>query len=206
MADTARKRMAMAREPTGTTDLDGALGAIVERAAELSGADVVVIRLADDGGSLVAHAVHAASESMRAELESSRIDAGAFRAGEEADLDGLPRPLRIAAERVSAVGVLQVPVRDNGDLVGSVELLRSRSGFDEQQRSLAEAAADEVALARRAFALAEAARSAPDPLELAGDALAAAADETQAAGQVAALAAEATGAAACLVWRYGSGE
>jgi hypothetical protein len=39
-----------AREPTGVTDLDGALAAIVERAAELAGADIVVARLVDETG------------------------------------------------------------------------------------------------------------------------------------------------------------
>ncbi len=196
----------MARERTGTSGLDTALGAIVERAAELAEADVVVVRLADETGHLVAHAVHAASESMRAELESSRIDAGALADEEEPDPERLPRPLRLAAERLSAVGVLQLPVRDDGRVVGSIELLRRRSGFDERQRASARAAAGEVALACHAYGLAAAARGAPDPLELAGDALAAAADEAQAADQVAALAAEATGAAACLLWRYGTGE
>jgi hypothetical protein len=47
--------------------------------------------------------------------------------------------------------------------------------------------------------------SPPDPLELAGDALAAGSDEGRAADQVAALAGEATGAQACLLWRYEAG-
>jgi serine phosphatase RsbU (regulator of sigma subunit) len=93
-------------------------------------------------------------------------------------------------------------VRENGNVVGSVELMRRRSAFDERQVGLARAIADEVALARRAYSLEGAARLAPDPLELAGDALAAAADETQAAEQVAVLAVEATGAPAALIWRY----
>src|ERR671937_365897 len=194
--------MAIAREPTGTAELDETLAGIVQRAAELAEADVVVARLADESGALVAHAVHTGSEAVRAELESSRIPPEAAPAEEQQDLELLPAQLRLAAERISAVGVLQLPVRDNGDLVGSLELLRTRSGFGERQCELARAAADEVALARRAFWSGEARRTAPDALELVGDALAAAADETQAAEQVASLAAEATGAAACLLWRY----
>ena len=192
--------MAVARESTGVASLDEALRAIVERAAELAGADVVVARLLDESGSFVAQAVHAPSESVRAELEGTKLDAGAA-VDETSDPEHLPQAMQLAAERVSAVGVLQLPVRDNGDVVGSLELLRSRSDFDERQQKLARAAADEVALARRAFRDKDAA-SAPDPLELAGDALAAASDEMRAADQVAALAAEATGALACLVWRY----
>ena len=176
--------MAPARQPTGTAQLDDALAAIVDRAAQIAGADVVVVRLADEQGGLVAHAVHAVSESARAELESSRIELDAL-ADEAPAVTELPPPLRLAAERLSAVGVLQLPVRENGDIVGSIELMRRRSAFDERQVGLARAIADEVALARRAYALEGAARLAPDPLELAGDALAAAADETQAAEQVA---------------------
>jgi serine phosphatase RsbU (regulator of sigma subunit) len=195
--------MVVAGEPTGITDLDAALTAIVERTAELVEADIVVARLADDSGGLVAHAVHARSESVRAELEGSRIEAGLAAATEQTTLEQFPRVLQLAAERVAAVGVLQLPVRDDGALVGSLELMRGRTEFDPHQLTLARAAADEVALARRAFARAEAGREAPDPLELAGDALAAGAAEVHAADQVAALAAEATSAAACLVWRYG---
>ncbi len=198
--------MAVARQQTGTVELDEALSAIAGRAADLAQADVVVVRLADEQGVLVAHAVHSVSESVRAELESSRIELDALSTEEAPELETLAGPLRLAAERLSAVGVLQLPVRENGDVVGAVELMRRRSGFDERQRELARAIADEVALVRRAFSLSRAAGLAPDPLELAGDALAAAADETQAAEQVAVLAAEATGARSALLWRYDGDE
>ena len=79
----------VAREPTGVTDLDAALAAIVERAARLAGADIVVARLADETGGLVAHAVHAGSESVRAELEGSRIDSVLAPLEERAGLDEL---------------------------------------------------------------------------------------------------------------------
>src|SRR5207247_6766868 len=123
---------------------------------------------------------------------------------EQAGLEELPRPLQLAAERVAAVGLLRLPVRDNGSIVGSVELMRSRTEFDDLQLTLARAAADEVALAWRAFA-GDPGHAARDPLELAGDALAAGSAETHAADQVAHLAAEATDARACLVWRYEEG-
>ncbi|TML55956.1 MAG: GAF domain-containing protein [Actinobacteria bacterium] len=198
--------MAVARQQTGTAELDEALSSIAGRAADLAKADVVVVRLADEHGMLVAHAVHSVSESVRAELESSRIELDALSAGEDPETGALAPPLRLAAERLSAVGVLQLPVRENGAVVGAVELMRRQTGFDERQRELARAIADEVALVRRAFSLSDAAGLAPDPLELAGDALAAAADETQAAEQVAALAAEATGAHAAFLWRYDGDE
>jgi serine phosphatase RsbU (regulator of sigma subunit) len=190
-----------ATETTGVSDLDAMLTAIVERAARLAEADVVIARIADESGALVAHAVHARSESVRAELEGSRIDVDSVPIAEQTGLEDLPRALQLAAERVAAVGLLRLPVQDNGSIVGSVELMRSRSEFDGLQLTLARAAADEVALAWRAFAGGPG-RAARDPLELAGDALAAGSAETHAADQIAQLAAEATDAQASLVWRY----
>jgi serine phosphatase RsbU (regulator of sigma subunit) len=195
--------MAVTREPAGVAALDEALTAIVARAAEVARADVVVARLADDSGGVTARAVHAASAALRAELEGSRLGVGAVPADERNELLQLPRPLRHLAERLGAAGVLQLPVRDGPAVVGSLELLRRGGEFDERERRLAAAAADEIALARRAFGDGDAsAVAAPDLLGLAGDALAAGSDETRAADQVATLAAEATGAKACLIWRY----
>jgi serine phosphatase RsbU (regulator of sigma subunit) len=195
--------MAVAREQTGVGGLDSALSAIVERTAGVAGADVVVARLLDDSGGLTARAVHAASAALRAELEGSRLGPGTIPAEERAELLQLTTPLRRVAERLGARGVLQLPVLDAGAVVGSLELLRRRGDFDERGRRLAAAAADEVALARRAFGDGDrSAVAAPDLLGLAGDALAAGSDETRAADQVATLAAEATRARACLVWRY----
>jgi serine phosphatase RsbU (regulator of sigma subunit) len=195
--------MAVARETTGVGGLDSALSSIVERTAEAAGADVVVVRLLDDSGGLTARAVHAASAALRAELEGSRLDRDAVAAEERGELPQLPPPLRRIAERLGASGVLQVPVLDTtGELVGSLELLRRRKDFGERERRLAGGAAENVALARRAFGNGDSALSAADLLGLAGDALAAGSDETRAPDQVATLAAEAAGATACLVWRY----
>jgi GAF domain-containing protein len=196
--------MTVAGQTTAGAALDAALAQIAERIAELTGADLVVARLADEHGrGFVARAVHAQSASLRAELEGTRIDADAVPAEERSELLALPRPLRLAAERLAAAAVLQLPVREEGAVVGSLELMRRRGEFDERQRVLARLGAQQVALARRAYADGEGVQaSVPDLLELAGDALAAGSDETRAADQVAALAAEATGALACLVWRY----
>ena len=196
--------MVAAREPTGVNSLDATLTAIVERAARLAEADVVIARIADESGGLVAHAVHARSESVRAELEGSRIDAATAPVAEQAGLEELPQSLQVAAERLAVVDGLRLPVRDNGSLIGSVELLRTRTQFDELALALARAAADEVALAWRAYG--EPGRATRDVLELAGDALAAGSAETHAADQVAHLSAEATDANACLVWRYEEGD
>jgi serine phosphatase RsbU (regulator of sigma subunit) len=179
------------------------LEAVVARTAEVTGADVVVVRLADESRSATARAVHAASPALRAELEGSRVAVAKIPAEEHDDAASLPSPLRRVAEHLGANGILQLPVRDGHAVVGSLELLRRRRAFDDRERRLAFAAADEISLARRAFTDGGAASAAaPDLLGLAGDALAAGSDEARAADQVAALAAEATGARACVVWRY----
>ena len=195
--------MAVTGETRELADLDGALGSIAARTAEVTGADVVVVRLVDESGAAGARAVHAESAALRAELEGSRLPARAVPAEPLEGRDRLSPPLLRAAEQLGASGVLQLPVREGHAVVGSLELLRRRGEFTGRERTLALAAADEIALARRAFGDGGgAAAAAPDLLGLAGDALAAGSDETRAADQVATLAAEATGASACVVWRY----
>jgi serine phosphatase RsbU (regulator of sigma subunit) len=195
--------MAVARENAEIGGLDEALASIVGRIGEVVRASVVVARLADDSGGATARAVYAASAALRAELEGSRLGPGAVPAEERLEAGQLPQPLRRLAEQLGAAAVLQLPVRDGPAVVGSLELLRRRGEFDEGERRLARAAADEIALARRVFGDGDGSSvAAPDLLALAGDALAAGSDESRAADQVAALAAEATGARACLVWRY----
>jgi serine phosphatase RsbU (regulator of sigma subunit) len=178
------------------------LEAVVARTAEVTGADVVVARLVDESGCATARAVHAESPALRAELEGSRVAAPKIAAEEHDDPDSLPPPLRRVTEQLAAQGILQLPVRDGHAVVGSLELVRRRHVFDDRERRLALAAADEIALARRAFGDGAAVAAAPDLLALAGDALAAGSDDARAADQVATLAAEATGARACVVWRY----
>ena len=195
--------MAVTGETRDLAGLDGTLAAIAARTAEVTGADVVVIRLVDESGDAIARAVHAESAALRAELEGSRLQASSVPAEPVEERDALPAPLLRTAEQLGASGVLQLPVREGNAVVGLLELLRRRGEFDERDRTLAFAVADEVALARRAFGNGGgAAAAAPDLLGLAGDALAAGSDEARAAEQVATLAAEATGARACVVWRY----
>ena len=195
--------MAVVRDTRGVTGLDGVLEAVVARAADVTGADVVVVRLVDESGCATARAVHAESPALRAELEGSRVAAPQIPAEEHDAPESLPPPLRRVTLELAAQGILQLPVRDGNAVVGSLELVRGRQVFDERERRLALAAADEIALARRAFGDGGAAAAvAPDLLALAGDALAAGSDEARAADQVAMLAAEAAGARACAVWRY----
>ena len=195
--------MAVVRDTSGAAGLDEALAEIVERTAEVASADVVVARLGDEAGGLTARAVHASSAALQAELEGSRISAGSVPADERDELLQLPRTLRRVAEQLGAGAVLQLPVRAAGVVIGSLELMRRQGPFDEHERALARTAADQVALARRAYGGGDGTTPAgPDLLELAGDALAAGSDETRAADQVAGLACEATGSRACLLWRY----
>ncbi|HEX3686687.1 MAG TPA: SpoIIE family protein phosphatase [Gaiellaceae bacterium] len=195
--------MAVTGETRELAGLDGALGAIASRTAEVTGANVVVVRLVDESGAAGARAVHAESAALRAELEGSRLPARSVPAEPLEEAGELPLPLRRVAEQLGASGVLQLPVREGNAVVGSLELLRRQGEFDWRERALALAAAEEIALARRAFGDGGgAAAPAPDLLGLAGDALAAGSDEAPAADQVATLAAEATGARACVVWRY----
>ena len=195
--------MAVTGETRDLAGLDGALGSIAARTAEVTGADVVVVRLVDESGNAGARAVHAESAALRAELEGSRLPARAVPAEPLEERDRLPLALLRAAEQLGASGVLQLPVREDNAVVGTLELLRRRGEFDGRERTLALAAADEIALARRALGDGGAAATAgPDLLGLAGDALAAGSDEARTADQVATLAAEATGASACVVWRY----
>jgi serine phosphatase RsbU (regulator of sigma subunit) len=195
--------VAVARDTRGITGLDAVLEAVVARTAEVTGADVVVARLVDESGSATARAVHAESAALRAELEGSRVAAARIPLEVRDDSESLPGPLRRVSGHLGAQGILQLPVLEGELVVGSLELVRRRNAFDGRERRLALAAADEVALARRAFGDGGAASAAaPDLLGLAGDALAAGSDEARAADQVAALAAEATGAGACVVWRY----
>ena len=195
--------MAVARDISDVAGLDQALAEIVEQAALLTEADVVVARLRSDGAGLTARAVHASSAALQAELEGSRISADSLSADGADDLVQLSRPLRLVADKLGATAVLQLPIRVGDTLIGSLELMRRRGAFDDRERALAHTAAGQVALARRAFGEgADLRGSPPDPLELAGDALAAGSDEVRTADQVAALAGEATGAQACLLWRY----
>ena len=169
----------------------------------MADADVVVVRLVDDSGD-----AHGAGGACRVGGDAGGAGGLAARGGvgpgrAAGERDELPAPLLRAADQLGATGALQLPVREGNAVVGSLELLRRRGEFNERERMLALAAADEIALARRAFGDgAGSAAAAPDLLGLAGDALAAGSDETRAADQVATLAAEATGAKACVVWRY----
>jgi serine phosphatase RsbU (regulator of sigma subunit) len=187
------------------TNLFDALRTVAEAAARAVGADVAVARVADDAGRrLDACAVVTASAVVAAELEGSRVPVEEVPDAEESDLARLPGAVRRAAERAHAAHVVLLPVHVDGQLRGSLELMRRRRQFDDAERRIARLAAGQAALAIRAFGLQDSSRAGSDArilLGVAGDALAAGADESRTAEHVARLAAEATGAVSAFLWR-----
>jgi serine phosphatase RsbU (regulator of sigma subunit) len=185
--------------------LTEALQIVAEAASRAVRADVVVARCLDDRRRwLNACAVASSSTAVAAELEGSRMPLEDVPEAEESDPERLPEGVRRAAELVRAPYVVLLPVYVEGQIRGSLELMRSRLPFEESERRLARLASAQAGLAIRAFGGDGAAGQGLDPeavLGLAGEALAAGADESQTAAQVARLAAEAVGAVSGLLWR-----
>ena len=164
-----------AAEVAASGDLRSALGALARAAAEATRADLAVVRVVDAEGQLFARAL--APEGSE--------------------------PTRRAAERARAAGVLVVPARAAGHIVGSVELVRIAEPFDDDDGAIAELVAAQVALAMRTLAPDGSAGTRAKWLELAGDALAAGSDARLAALQAVRLAVETTGARGGALWRVG---
>jgi serine phosphatase RsbU (regulator of sigma subunit) len=163
-----------------------ALEAFAAVTVEICGADAAVVRLADTKGpELIAHAVHASSPSLAAELAGSRMAPG-----------DEPKFTRLEYG-------FSVPIEFGGELVGSLDVLRDGSAFSDNERLLAQLAAGELALALRALSPpAERVDSAIErALLLAGEGLAAVAQDGDTADHVARLAADAAGADAVALWR-----
>jgi len=193
-------------------ELDRPLLALVRAVSLAAGAEIGLARLCDARGeALVARAVHAESPALSAQLEGTRLPAAELGREELAFASApgdptAPPTLRRAAARAGATAVLVVPVEADGEIVASLELLRSGLPFSLRERALARVAAAHLAAAVRAE---RAAGSGPDgkpeltqaALELLGEVLAAGADETETAEQVARVAAEATDAAGAALWR-----
>jgi serine phosphatase RsbU (regulator of sigma subunit) len=184
--------------------LSEAMQTVAEAAARAAGAEVVVVRVADDARvSLNACAVATSSAAVGAELEGSRLPLIDVPEYEVSDAERLPEGVRRAAERVQASSVLLIPVQIDGRVEGSVELMRAGDAFDDAERRLARLAAGQAALAIRAFEGRTGAGEldAEATLGLAGEALAAGADGIRTAAEITRFATEATGALAGLLWR-----
>jgi serine phosphatase RsbU (regulator of sigma subunit) len=178
--DALHSLTAGARDAVLAGASDAALTGFAASAADVFDADVVVVREHVDD-ELTARAIHASSPARAALVAGSRAPIGSLEAAEE--------PLHLAA-------------RLGDELLGSLELHRPGSPFDEEEIALAEIAADQLALVLRAVGTPSpgTGRHADTPLLLAAEALVAGADEQQTAVRIARVAAEAAGAEAALLW------
>ena len=100
----------------------------------------------DAEGQLVARAIAPDGSPLGAEVAGTRTACEAVAAGE------LSEPTQRAAERARASGLLVVPARAAGRIVGSVELVRIADDFDADDGAIAELLAAQVALALRILA------------------------------------------------------
>ena len=181
---------AAAAEIAAAADLRTALPVLATAAVEATGADLVVLRVAEPDGTLAARCVAPAASALGAELAGSR------------GVDATTR----AAERTRAAGLLAVPAVAAGRTVGSVELVRIGEDFSPEERTLADLVAAQLALAVRTLAAdggAVAGGRRVRWLELAGDALAAGGDGRRAAAEAVRIAVEATAARGGALWRIG---
>jgi serine phosphatase RsbU (regulator of sigma subunit) len=186
-------------------NLNEALRTIAAALLDGARASLVVIRSLDETRALlVPGAVATSSAAVAAEIEGTRLPVEDAEL-EESDVRLLPSAVRRAAERIQASAVLLLPVRLDGRLEGSLELMREGPEFGDDERGLARLAAGQAALAIRAFRNGTTDRHADvdTVLTLAGEALAAGADDSRTADQVVRIAAHATGAVACLLWVCG---
>jgi serine phosphatase RsbU (regulator of sigma subunit) len=173
-------------------DLRSALAAIVAGAASATGADLVVVRVIDDFGDLIARAVAPETSPRAAEVVGTR-----------AAPEGIAAREASAAVADLAGDVIVEAAFAGGRVVGSIEVVRQEP-FGLEERALASLAAAQVGLAFRT--LAPGTQSAAIFrramwLELAGEALAAGVDPARSAVQTVRIALESTGARAGILWR-----
>ncbi|MBD0338468.1 MAG: SpoIIE family protein phosphatase [Thermoleophilia bacterium] len=194
---------ASGRALAGGTTLVETLEGIARAAAQAASAPVAVVRELEGGSSLRARAVVTDSAALAAELEGTRL--GRDEVDGETDEGGrLPAAVVAAAAKAGATAVLLVPAVAGGELVGTLELMRARDAFGDEERLLARLAADHAASAIRTFGPSAGNGSTPaaaeQALELAGEALVAAGDEAATETEIARVAYQAAGAAASLLW------
>ena len=170
---------------------EDALQEIAEAAATGAAADLVLVWVRGER-SLEARIVTAASTSVAAELQGSRVGD----AGTEEEVRPIGRRLGLPVS-------IELPLTVADHDLGRLELFRRAGAFSPEERAFAELAAEHagVALAgidgngdRRTL-------GAADLLRLGGDALATGLDERRTAEEIARLAAQATNAPGAVVWR-----
>ena len=134
-------------------DLDAALGALAAAAASGTGATLAVIRVEERGGAdLQTRGVWAASRALRAELEGSRLPAGAIGTqGAATEADDLPEAVSRLARRWGATRILVCPVATAGKVVATLELARAGEPFSGSDVLLARLIVNHSALLVRAI-------------------------------------------------------
>jgi GAF domain-containing protein len=196
------------RRAAGEGGLDEALDALGRAAADVTGADAVAIRVADDEGMLGVRAVISRSESLGAELAGSSFSVAEL-PDEGAAPDRLPEAVRRAGRLMRATGVLLLPASVGRRALGSLELYRATRRFEPPETAAARLAAAQLGLVLRAFGTGNGYRvstiSNEASLSLAGDALAAGLDQARSADEVVRVAGRAAGAEAALLWVRGEG-
>ncbi len=175
------------------SDLRTALAVIATAAVEATDAELVVLRVLDEDGELIARAVAPEGSPLAAEVAGTRAPC-------EHIADGLPSD---TVARLHMPGLLVEGARVEDRIVGSAEFLRPEP-FGDDDRPLAKLVAAQVALAVRTLApgtLSAVGFRRAAWLELAGEALAAGSDPRRAAHETVRIAAEATGARGGVLWR-----
>ncbi len=170
-------------------ELQPTLETVVRAAVAAAGAElgVVWLRERDD---VAVRAVASASGMVAAELEGLRARPGATADGLRARLGGR-EPI-----------VLSIPLEAPDGELGSLELVRFDTDFDDQARLAAALAADLAALAVRLCAGREQVdEESTSIIDVAGDALSAAATDEHTGARIARLAVVVSGADTALVWR-----
>ena len=182
-------------------DLRAALAIVSAAVAEAVSADLVVLRVLDADGRLVARAAAPEGSSLAAQAAGTRVSCEHVADG------GLSAVVLRAAGALHAAGAVVAPARSAGDIVGAVEVVR-QDELDDTERALIELAAAQVAFAVRTLgpgshSASSLRRSAW--LELVGEALAAGGDVGRTAHEVVRIAIEATAARGGVLWRVDAG-
>ena len=125
------------RRLAGGSSVDDVLRSIADATSVAAGADVVVVRVLDEGGSLLeARAVSASSTSVAAELQGSRTAAEAG-----------PEALRSAGHRVGLGVALELPIAFGERELGRLELFRRTQSFTAAEEAIGRLAAEHAAVA-----------------------------------------------------------
>jgi GAF domain len=139
---------AVARGGTASELIESVLRAV----AEATSADAALARVLEPGGeTLGVRGVVSLSEVLVAEVAGAPLAVADVPTFALDDLQRAPAPVRLAAERIGARHLLQVPVVLGDEVHGSVELYRRDEPFEPAAPALARLAAAQLGLALRAY-------------------------------------------------------